>query len=273
MQVFTLGVENEETVLAKLEAGSFFGEQALLSDTPGLRNASVRVLNNCVLLKISHDLFLRIVQADEVLKKELQKIGFQQLFLKLKAKESEYDISKYLFDEENPYETKIFNPGELIIIQGDTSKGVYFLLAGMVDVFKKNESGVEELISSIAPNNLFGEASMILDQPRQATVKAHDEVKALFIPPEKFRDLYQKHPELRMVVETLRHVYQSPLRGEMTQYIGHFLHMPSVISKFRLKKGREIISNRVVGKNIQSIRVSNIQNPQSFCYEDKTVYR
>lgn len=163
LQVFTSGKENEEIILARLEKGSFFGEQALLTSTPGLRNASVRTLSDSVLLKVSHKVFLSLLEEDETLKKKLQKIGFQQLAAKLRTKEYEEDI--------------------------------------------------------------------------------------------------------------LRLVYQSPIRGELTQYVGHFLKMPAVISKFKQKDGREIIACRVIGKNIQSISENIIENPEISCYEDKNLYR
>lgn len=273
LQVFTTGRKKEDVVLARLESGSFFGEQALLNTTPGLRSASVRTLNDATLLKLDHKLFLKIVESDEILRHELEKIGFQQVLGRLQALESEYNLSKHLFDKETIYKTKGFNPGDTIISEGDTSDGAYYLVSGTVDVFKKNEQGNEELFSTLHPNHLFGESGIILHQPRQATIKAHDAVKTLFIPADKFKELYEKRPQLKAIADTLQNVYQSPKRGEVTQHMGVFLHMPAVTSIFRLKDGREIVSSKVVGKNIQSIRDSKVQNPQTYSFENKTFYR
>src|SRR5579872_201970 len=54
VRVFTTGAAGEEIVLARLEAGRCFGEQALLQDPPGLRNASVRAVSDVELLRIGH---------------------------------------------------------------------------------------------------------------------------------------------------------------------------------------------------------------------------
>lgn len=162
VQVFTLGKANEELILARLEEGAYFGEQALLGETPGLRTASVRALTDAVLLKIQYSMFLKTVAANESLKKELKKIGFQQLAAKLQAIE---------------------------------------------------------------------------------------------------------------INETLKKVYISPMRGEITQYRGNFLHMPAVISKINLPDGREIIASRVVGKNIQYFGETNIQNSLKLSYEGPSVFR
>ncbi len=84
LQVFTMGQQNDEIVLAKLENGAFFGEQAILDKTPVLRNASVMTLTDSVLLKVKNDLFFQILQSDNTLKKELEKIGEQEM-IKLKT--------------------------------------------------------------------------------------------------------------------------------------------------------------------------------------------
>ena len=57
VQVYTQTRMGSEIVLAKLEAGQFFGEQALLPGTSDLRNASVRAFSDATLVKISHDAF------------------------------------------------------------------------------------------------------------------------------------------------------------------------------------------------------------------------
>lgn len=273
IQVFTEDRNKQEIVLARLEPGSFFGEQALLTSVPGKRNASVRTLNECTLLKVTHSSFLKVIETEEQLKKELEKIGVRQLLQKLKALKTEYDITKYFINSEESYETKLFNPGEVIIREGDPDGSVYYLLSGMVDVFKKNPEGVDEFICTTIQNNLFGESSAILDLPRQATVKARDHARTVVIPHEKFKAFYQKHPEIKKIVDTLQHVYRSPKRGKVSQYFGNFQHMPAVINKFNLQDGREVIASRVIGKNIQSIRELKIDHPSSLYFEDKTSYR
>lgn len=119
LQVFTTGKKGEDIILARLEAGNFFGEQALLTRTPGHRNASIRTLTPCTLLKISHASFLKILAAEDSLKQELEKIGMSQLVTKLRAVESDYDISKYFFDSQEGFETKTFEKDAVIIQQGD----------------------------------------------------------------------------------------------------------------------------------------------------------
>ena len=63
---------------------------------------------------------------------------------------------------------RTYNPGEIIIKEGDKDRAVYLLKSGKLAVLKGNR-----LIAEIEkPGALFGEMSIILDQPRSATVKA-----------------------------------------------------------------------------------------------------
>lgn len=78
-QVFTQAENGHEIIVARLEPGAYFGEQALLTETPGKRNASVRSISEMKLLKIPHAFFQKALSQDEALKKKLQQVGRQQL--------------------------------------------------------------------------------------------------------------------------------------------------------------------------------------------------
>ncbi len=268
LQVFTTNPKNERVILARLEKGAYVGEQALIQPTPGKRNASARTLTSVTLLKIDHSSFLKVLEKDSELKKELKSIGFKQLISKLQALETEFDIAQYLLEDKESFETKSFKAGETIINQGEQPNGAFLLLTGNVEVFKDGN-----LICTTTPGYLIGELSLIINQPRQATVKAQGDVSTYFIPTDKFKELYQIRPKLKEITDTLRHVYQTPQRGEVVQFIGRFLNMPATITKFSLKSGREIVASTVIGKNMNSIRDTDIKNPEHVAYENKSIYR
>lgn len=78
-QVFIQDEAGREIILARLEVGAYLGEQALLTEIPGKRNASVRAISEMKLLEIPHASFQEALKLNEPLKKMLQKIGRQQL--------------------------------------------------------------------------------------------------------------------------------------------------------------------------------------------------
>src|ERR1700730_11948947 len=56
VQVLTTSFDGSDVVLARLEAGQWFGEQALRPGGTGRRNASVRALEECTLVVLSREL-------------------------------------------------------------------------------------------------------------------------------------------------------------------------------------------------------------------------
>lgn len=112
-----------------------------------------------------------------------------------------FDIAEFLLAK-NCYETREFGKGTCIIQEGDPPQGVYVLLHGEVNIFKNGEK-----IKSLRTGQLFGEFGLISGFPRQATVLAETHVKVLYIPSLIFRGLYQKHPEIKKIVDNLKQDY------------------------------------------------------------------
>lgn len=74
--VYALDLETgEEVELARLDAGNYFGEQALLGDVPKPRNASVKALSDVIVLKISAEQLSEILHFDITLHEKLISTG------------------------------------------------------------------------------------------------------------------------------------------------------------------------------------------------------
>jgi len=72
VSVFRTEPSGEEHPLAVLEDGDHFGEIALMERIP--RTASVHTLTDCVFLTLQREHFLRLVEANPVLKARLEAI-------------------------------------------------------------------------------------------------------------------------------------------------------------------------------------------------------
>ena len=82
VQVCTNNQAGEEIVLARLEKGAHFGEQALLTAKPLRRHASVRALTDVETGTLTHAVFQRRLGASADLRRLLPEIGRDQLILK-----------------------------------------------------------------------------------------------------------------------------------------------------------------------------------------------
>lgn len=83
---------------------------------------------------------------------------------------------------------KEFQPGEVVIKEGDTGDEFFLIKSGSAQVFKNNAE-----IAKLRPGDYFGEASLLEDTPRNATIKvpenAEKMLKTLSITREKFEEL------------------------------------------------------------------------------------
>ncbi len=78
VEVFIIDEDGKINILAKLKPGDYFGEQALMEDGNGERNAYVRTDHETRLIKISKDYFKLALKRDSVLAMALSKKGEAQ---------------------------------------------------------------------------------------------------------------------------------------------------------------------------------------------------
>jgi len=83
-----------------------------------------------------------------------------------------------------------FKRGEAIIKQGDLCKEFYFIMSGEVSVrFKPPNSVTEDKVAALKAGDYFGEAALLKDIPRAATIVAENVVQTLKMSREKFMEL------------------------------------------------------------------------------------
>ena len=95
-------------------------------------------------------------------------------------------------------EDRTFHAGETIVRQGEKGLGLYLVLKGSADVRRSGEK-----VSTLTAGQFFGEAALLVDEPRTADVFATTEVNcfvlnrwdfwgAVGIDPEVDRVLYEQ---------------------------------------------------------------------------------
>ncbi|MBU1078141.1 MAG: cyclic nucleotide-binding domain-containing protein [Spirochaetes bacterium] len=115
---------------------------------------------------------------------------------------------------------KLFKKGDIIVREGESGSGIYFIVSGNVKVYKTiNREKIE--MATLGPNNLFGEMCLISDKHRSATVEALEDTEILITDKDNLIKLMDKHPEkavkiIMILIQRLYHAHDiiSQLQGE-----------------------------------------------------------
>ncbi len=87
-----------------------------------------------------------------------------------------------------------FQKGQVIIREGEYGDQFYVVTEGEVQVTIRDADGEDIILQEIGPGGFFGELSMLTSQPRQARVRATDEVTVLALVRDEFFNFLRKRP-------------------------------------------------------------------------------
>lgn len=89
-----------------------------------------------------------------------------------------------------------FRRGSVLFHEGDSTGDVFVLLEGQAKVVVTAKDGRQVLLVIRSEGDIVGELAAIDDTPRSATVIALDDVHALVIPADRFRELIDEQPRI-----------------------------------------------------------------------------
>ena len=102
-----------------------------------------------------------------------------------------------------------FPRGQAVVMAGDRSDYVYFILTGSLKVVVSDEDGREVILSILRQGELFGEMAVFGEQPRSASVVAVSAADLVMLPKADFRQIMRDNFEIawrimRNLAERLR---------------------------------------------------------------------
>ncbi len=181
----------QEELLAFLRPGDYFGEAALIRQSP--RVATVRALTDLRLLRLGAADFYRLLaghvpEQTQAAIAERDDLAGCSLLSHLGPRELEL-LRSHLTEERYP-------AGATILRQGDRGDRFYIVRRGRCSVFVRDEQGTEHLVDRIGPGSYFGEISLLARSPRTATVRADDDVTVWTLTRQDFDDVLQRYLDL-----------------------------------------------------------------------------
>jgi CRP-like cAMP-binding protein len=179
--------------LARLRAGAFFGEMALITNQ--VRTATVRASRPTTLLEISRKSVRGLIDREPRILKLLMRFFRARLVGTLLQTSpvfegfSREDKKKLV----SSFRLRELGPGYSVFEETARAEGLFVLLAGRLEVVR----GLDHVLGALAPGDVFGEMSLLDGSPAMATVRAKVRSWVLLLPSASFEDLTKRYPEIR----------------------------------------------------------------------------
>ena len=90
-------------------------------------------------------------------------------------------------------ENRTYQPGEVIIRQGEASRDLLFLTEGVVEISRNGADG-EVVLNEIEPPYILGDVAFLFGMPRTATARAKTEAKVFVVRYDELKDMLKELP-------------------------------------------------------------------------------
>lgn len=257
VQVIGKAFDGSEVVLARLEPGAYFGEQALLPGDTSRRSATVRALTHCRLLTLNR---ASLLPAFELGGEFAQRIGVTARHHdELRGSRLREGVLRKLGVAES-HRVESFCAGQYVFRQGDQADRLYLILQGHARV-STGAFGAETDLTELLPGQMFGERAILKDQPRTASVRAVCELQVASLDAVWFRSNLVGNAQLQSIMQSLDGMYMLPRRGLLTLQTGQLGSRPTLTAIHDLSDGRRVVSTRLVGMPTFTSRVVGAPEP------------
>jgi putative ABC transport system ATP-binding protein len=122
--------------------------------------------------------------------------------------EIRWDVEKWMLLRLTQFGTQLsFGPGDPIVTEGEPGDGLYLILSGSAQVLQSRGDGTRHL-GTLGAFRSFGEISVLVDQPRSATVVATTALRCVKLDRAQLALVEERDPPLalrlyRLVAESL----------------------------------------------------------------------
>ena len=212
-RVLTVTDTGDEVPLNVLEAGAVFGDIALLDG--GVRSATIRARTPVTALRLDRGLFgalaRRHPELDAEVRRHADAIAVHDfLVLETVLGGLPADAGFAVAQRMRRIPT---SAGDRVVTAGDPPGSIFVVFEGRLSI--RVADGDEEEKRFRRRGDLFGERSLLYDEPRAATVTAATDGELLELTPEAYRELAAEHPQLAELLELRASDVSAPAMGNV----------------------------------------------------------
>lgn len=214
-------VGGRELTVATLREGDFFGEQALLPEGTGRRNASVYAVTETTLLRIDREEVLFGISHDPGTAHEIATADdLQDTRNLLKGVRLLQAIPASELDHFHQWSEIVeYEPGEMIMREGQIGDSMFIVLYGRAEVFVMDAGGRITVIATLTRGNYFGEQALLPAGTgiRNASVRTRSKAKLLKITRERFNQILERDRKLQAALAVVGEAQKSRIRKILQQ--------------------------------------------------------
>lgn len=121
-----------------------------------------------------------------------------------------------LIELANAIQEEHYEKDQLLFLEGDTCRGMYYLLSGQVRIFKSGPGGREQILRIAGPGSVFNDVPVLDGGPNPASADGLEACSVLILPVQSIQRLLDQEPA---VVRAIMMNLASKLR-HMTTLVG-----------------------------------------------------
>ena len=204
--------------LTELQAGSYFGEQALLGKKDGLRSATVRAKGDCRVGSVTADVFAQLIAASGQNRDRFESDASTYVYREITKSLNSF-IATELDETAEGVERRTVAKGTTLVQEGDASDSAFLILSGVAAVYK-NIKGESREVARMGGGQIFGELGVLKGEARAATVVADSDMELLQIFGDAFVRWHKAHPDAAGFFNSLSNVYRLSQGRQMSVFLG-----------------------------------------------------
>lgn len=123
------------------------------------------------------------------------------------------DITQLQVYRQERLQVNHYEPGEIIINEGELGRELYIVVSGTVEVLDPQDDGQTRHVAELGPKQVFGERALLEDTRRTASVRAKTPVDVVVMNRNDFRTAVEQMPVLADYFESLMRERYPELAG------------------------------------------------------------
>jgi ferredoxin-NADP reductase/CRP-like cAMP-binding protein/bacterioferritin-associated ferredoxin len=264
VRIFTLDANGRKIVLARLEKGDSFGEQAFSSLVSPRRTATAEAISQTSVYRIPRHRLINL-DRESIKLKNLLKERFHEYITQKISKLAE-GFNKSLHISEILKTRKKLEKREVLYYQGAPACDLFILSYGAIELRKYDDHQNVTHRLELGLGEVLGNKAIEENARYQYTAVATVDSEVIVIPSSSIKAYLAEVPQLFEYGHKLGKQHEFSHYGQAIQFRGQYLDMPTFTTLILLKDGREIVCQQAINSNMTFIKTVGVSYTQSFKY-------